>query len=33
MPSGGRSPVTAAMIMTEDAKTEKHTAGAPAVHT
>ena len=29
MPSSGRSPVTAAMIMTEDAKTEENTAGWP----
>ena len=27
MPSGGRSPGTAAMTMTEDAKTEENTAG------
>ena len=33
MPSGGRSPGTAAMTMTEDAKIEKYTAGSPAVHT
>lgn len=26
-------PDLAAMIMTEDAKTEKYTAGVPAVHT
>ena len=29
MPSGGRSPATVAMTMTEDAKTEKHTVGEP----
>ena len=29
MPSGGRNPDTVAMIMTEDAKTEKNTAGSP----
>ena len=29
MPSGGRSPATAAMIMTEDAKTKENTAGSP----
>ena len=29
MPSGGRSPATAAMTTTEDAKTEEHTAGGP----
>ena len=33
MLSGGRSPGTAAVTMTEDAKTEENTAGAPAVHT
>ena len=33
MLSGGRSPGTAAMTMTEDAKTEENAAGAPAVHT
>ena len=29
MPSGGSSPATVAMTMTEDAKTEKHTVGEP----
>lgn len=29
MPSDGRSPGTSATIMTEDAKTEKYTAGSP----
>ena len=29
MPSGGRSPDTAVMTMTEDAKTEENTAGSP----
>ena len=29
MMHGGKSPGTAAMIMTEDAKTEKYTAGNP----
>jgi len=29
MPSDGRSPDTAAMMMTEDAKTEENTAGTP----
>ena len=28
MPSGGRSPDTVALTMTEDAKTEENTAGA-----
>lgn len=33
MMQGGSRPALAAMIMTEDAKTEKNTAGAPAVNT
>ena len=33
MLSGGRSPGTGAMTMTEDAKTEENTAGGPAVNT
>lgn len=33
MPHDGSRPDLVATIMTEDAKTEKNTAGAPAVHT
>ncbi len=33
MTHGDSRPTTAAMTMTEDAKTEENTAGAPAVHT
>ena len=33
MRQGDSRPALAATIMTEDAKTEKYTVGAPAVHT